>query len=63
MQAWATLDDGHIWLNNAGQYDLLWILDVDGVPLVIDAQLPPSASAQDRAELEQMVESIRIERT
>jgi hypothetical protein len=63
MQAWATLDDGHIWLNNAGQHDLLWILDVDGVPLVIDAQLPPSASAQDRAELEQMVESIRIERT
>lgn len=65
MQAWAVQGDGtgHIWLNNAGQHDLLWILDVDGVPLVIAAELAPTASAQERAELEQMVESIRIERT
>lgn len=37
--------------------DLLWILDVDGHPLVIDA----FATEQDRAELEQMVASIQIE--
>jgi hypothetical protein len=62
MQAWALTGNGSewIWLNNAGQHDLLWILDVDGVPLVIDASLAPDASAQDRAELQQMVESIQI---
>lgn len=62
MQAWALTGDGSsgIWLNNAGQHDLLWILDVDGVPLIIDAELGASASVQDRAELEQIVESIQI---
>jgi hypothetical protein len=44
-----------------GQLELLWVLDVDGVPLVIDAALEAGASAQVRAELQQMVESIRIE--
>jgi hypothetical protein len=63
MQGWALTDDARspIWLNNAGQHDLLWILDVNGVPLVIDASLAPSASPQDRAELLQMVESIQID--
>jgi hypothetical protein len=37
--------------------ELLWILDVDGQPLVIDAL----ATEQERAELEQMVASIQIE--
>jgi hypothetical protein len=65
MQAWALTGDGStwIWLNNADQHDLLWILDVDGVPLVIDAFLAAGASAQERAELEQIVESIQIDRT
>jgi hypothetical protein len=44
-----------------GQRQLLWIVDVDGVPLVIDATLDGGASAQTRAELERMVESIQIE--
>lgn len=44
-----------------GQLTLLWVLDVDGVPLVIEASLEPGASAQVRAELQQMVESIRID--
>jgi hypothetical protein len=63
MQAWALAGDGSawIWLNNPGQHDLLWILDVDGVPLVIDAFLAAGASAQDRAELVQMVDSIQID--
>lgn len=62
MQAWALTGDGSdwIWLNNPGQHDLLWILEVDGLPLVIDAFLAADASAQDRAELLQMVESIQI---
>lgn len=63
MQAWALTGDGSrwIWLNNPGQHDLLWILEVDGLPLVIDAFLAADASAQDRAELLQMVESIQID--
>jgi len=44
-----------------GQRDLLWIVDVDGVPLVIDVALGAGTSAQDRAERIQIVESIRID--
>lgn len=64
-QAWALQGDGSggdTWLNT-GQHDLIWILDVDGVPLIIDATLGAGASAQERTEQEQMVESIQIERT
>jgi hypothetical protein len=45
----------------AGQRDLLWILDVDGNRLVIDAALGPDTTKQDRADRVQMVESVRIE--
>jgi len=44
-----------------GQRDLLWIVDVDGSRLVIDAALGPQTTQQDRADRIQMVESIRIE--
>jgi hypothetical protein len=44
-----------------GQLTLLWVLDIDGVPLLIDASLEAGASAQVRAELQQMVESIQID--
>ena len=45
----------------AGQLGLLWVLDVEGVPLVIEAALDAGTSAQVRAELLQMVESIQID--
>jgi len=45
----------------AGQRDLLWIVDVGGTRLVIDSALGPETTAQDRADRIQMVESIRIE--
>jgi hypothetical protein len=44
-----------------GQRDLLWILDVEGVPLVIDVPMAEGTSRADRAELIQMVESVRID--
>jgi hypothetical protein len=44
-----------------GEHGQLWILDGDGVPLVIEAAWPIGASAQVQAELTQMVESIRID--
>jgi hypothetical protein len=49
------------YLDNPGQDDYLWILDVDGQVLVIDAPVGLDASAQDRAEVLQIVESIRID--
>jgi hypothetical protein len=39
----------------------VWILDVDGVRLVIDAFASPETSDRVRAELRQIVESIKIE--
>jgi len=65
----STCDGGSVSLYQApefhrtlhGELQLLWIVDVDGAPLVIDVQLDEGASAQVRAELEQMVESIQIE--
>jgi hypothetical protein len=44
-----------------GELQQLWVLDVDGVPLVIDASLNPGMSAEIRAELRRMVDSVRIE--
>lgn len=45
-----------------GQRDRLWILDVDGVPLVIDASLGgPGTSAEARAEHIQIAESVQID--
>jgi hypothetical protein len=38
------------------QRDLLWIVDVDGSRLVIDAALGPDTTPQDRADRIQMVE-------
>jgi hypothetical protein len=38
----------------------LWILDVDGERLVIDASTLPKATAEDRAELERVVDSSRF---
>jgi hypothetical protein len=55
-----TTHDGERSLE-AGQRDLLWILDVDGSRLVIDAALGPQTTEKDRADRVQMVESIRIE--
>lgn len=68
----ADCDNGQIrnWLDTGGgernipftgERDRLWILDVGGVPLVIEAGWPTEASAQVRAELVQMVESVNID--
>jgi hypothetical protein len=56
-QGWAT-DRYH---QGPGQLDRLWILDVDGSRLVIDAFSMPYATDQEIAELIHVVESIRFE--
>ena len=63
----ADCDDGEFrtWIDptggarnlEPGQRDLLWIVDVDGSRLVIDAALGPDTTPQDRADRIQMVES------
>ena len=55
------LPSGGRYHQGPGQYDRLWIIDVDGVRLVIHAAFFPTTSPEDRAELLQIVESVRIE--
>ena len=45
-----------------GQVDRLWILDVEGRRLLIDASSGPGSTKQDLAEMQQVVDSIRFER-
>jgi hypothetical protein len=67
-------DNGHLdfvsWLGNGlgeryqqvpGQVDRLWVLDVDGQRLVVDATYSPDAAPADRDELTHVVESLRFE--
>lgn len=45
-----------------GQHDSVYILDVDGVRLVIVAAYLPETSSADRAELQEILDSIQIDR-
>jgi hypothetical protein len=44
-----------------GERNRLWILDVDGTRVMVDLAIPPNASGALVAELESVVESLRIE--
>jgi len=59
-RTWTDPTEGNRYLE-AGQRDLLWILDVDGARLVIDAALGPKTTEQDREDRIQMVKSIQID--
>jgi basic membrane lipoprotein Med (substrate-binding protein (PBP1-ABC) superfamily)/DNA-binding SARP family transcriptional activator len=48
------------WAQGPGQQLQLWILDVDGTRLVINASSFPNTSAQDRADLDEVLRSIQI---
>ena len=61
FQVWISRGNGNRYLQHTGQRDLLWIVDVDGTPLVIDAPLDAEASEQDRTELLRIVDSIQID--
>jgi hypothetical protein len=51
----------HPYLYGDGQHNTIYIVDVDGTRLVIDAMYLPGVSAADRAEQDQIVASIRFE--
>ena len=61
FRTWVETGGGPRYLGAPGQVDLLWIIDVEGVPLVIDVALDAMAFAQDRAQLMQIVDSIQID--
>ncbi len=62
---WLDAVGGERYLQGPGEVDRLWIVDVDGPApgglLVIDTSSFPGTSAEDRAELEAIVDSIQIE--
>jgi hypothetical protein len=48
------------WQQGAGQVDRLWILDLNGKRLVIDANYLPQATRPQRTELDHIVHSIKF---
>jgi basic membrane lipoprotein Med (substrate-binding protein (PBP1-ABC) superfamily) len=48
------------WAQGANQHNQLWILDVDGTRVVINAYSFPNTSSQDRAALDDVLASIQI---
>lgn len=50
-----------LWYQGPGQMDRLWILDVEGERVVVIATFFPEGSAEDLAELQQVIDSIQIE--
>jgi hypothetical protein len=53
-------DPGGRGIYGPGQVDLVWILDVDGQRLVVDAAYGPESSASDIDKLTSMVESLKF---
>jgi hypothetical protein len=52
--------DGERWQQMAGQIDQLWILDVNGQRLVVDATHSPNATQAQVDEEDQLVNSLRF---
>ncbi|MDQ4005395.1 MAG: hypothetical protein M3135_03715 [Actinomycetota bacterium] len=61
--SWWGADAGNRYQQVADQVDHLWVLDVEGQTLVVDATYSPDTSAADRRELEQVVASIHFVRS
>jgi hypothetical protein len=59
--SWLSSSGGSRYQQVAGQVDRLWILDVDGQRLVVDATYSRDTTEVDRAELGQVAESLRFE--
>jgi len=59
--SWLSSSGGSRYQQVAGQVDRLWVLDVDGQRLVVDATYSPGTTEANRAELGQVAESIRFD--
>jgi len=61
FETWTALGWGSDrYQQGPGQIDRIWILNVKGQRLVIDAAFMPQATGKDRAELDRVVHSIRF---
>ncbi len=60
FQSWLGNGTGERYEEVPGQVDQLWVLDVNGQRLVVDATYSPDTSQSDRAELEAVVGSLRF---
>lgn len=58
--SWWGTDVGTRYQQVAGQVDHLWVLDVEGQTLLVDATYSPDTTDGDRQQLEQVVESLRF---
>ena len=58
--SWEGNGFGRRYQQVAGQVDRLWVLDVNGQRLVVDATYGPDATAADRDQLNEVVESIQF---
>jgi hypothetical protein len=58
---WTARPRGGRYVQGPGQIEKLWILNVDGTRLVIDAVFFPATTSEDRRVLMDIVESVRIE--
>jgi hypothetical protein len=58
---WESADGSVRYGLGAGEIDRLWVVDMKGAPVVIDAAMPLLASQSDRGELQAVVDSVRIE--
>jgi hypothetical protein len=60
FNSWLANGVGYRYEQVPGQVDQLWVLDVNGQRLVVDAAYSPGTSQADRAELEAVVDSLRF---
>ena len=61
FNSWLANDgEGYRYEEVPGQVDQLWVLDVNGQRLVVDATYSPGTSQSQRAALEQVVDSLRF---
>ena len=62
-KAWTDLSDpsGGNWNHEGGQFDVIYVVDVDGGPVIIDDWYHASTSDSDLGELEAVLESMVID--
>lgn len=60
--SWLGEEEGERYQQVAGQVDRLWILDVGGQRVLVDATYSPDTSEVDRDELDQIAASLRFTR-
>ena len=62
FMSWLGNGKGERYQQVAGQVDRLWVLDVNGRRLVVDATYSPDTTPADRNQEQQIVESLRFVR-